>query len=118
MSTLTVTNIKKTGDTVSRDVSGVAAAWVNFNGTGTVVIRDSVNISSLIDTGTGVYNLSFSNDMAAANYVSHSSTNRSNVYGNPYAITTSNITLASYYAHGTTVYDVEYYHNSVLGDLA
>ena len=32
MSTLTVTSIKKTGETASRDASGVAAAWINFNG--------------------------------------------------------------------------------------
>jgi hypothetical protein len=118
MSTLTVTNIKKTGETVSRDVSGVAAAWVNFNGTGTVAIRDSVNISSLSDTGTGVYDVSFSNGMATADYVSNANTNRTNVYGNPFAVTVSNSTLSSYYAHGTTVYDAEYFHNSVLGDLA
>ena len=35
MSTLKVTNIQATGETASRAVSGVAAAWVNFNGTGT-----------------------------------------------------------------------------------
>ena len=32
MSTLKVTNIQATGETASRAVSGVAAAWVNFDG--------------------------------------------------------------------------------------
>lgn len=63
MSTITVTNIKATGETASRAVSGVAAAWVNFNGTGTVAIRDSVNVASLTDTGTGTYNVTFTNNM-------------------------------------------------------
>ncbi len=68
MSTLTVSNIKKTGETASRDVLGVAAAWVNFNGTGTVATRDSVNVSSLTDNGTGNYDVNFSSDMANADY--------------------------------------------------
>jgi len=68
MSTITVTNIKATGETASRSVSGVAAAWVNFNGTGTVAINDSYNISSLSDSGTGTYSISLDVDMASASY--------------------------------------------------
>ena len=68
MSTLTVTNIKATGETASRAVSGVAAAWVNFNGTGTVAIRDSQNVSSLTDGGTGIYSYTVSNSFANTNF--------------------------------------------------
>jgi hypothetical protein len=68
MSTLQVTNIKKTGETASRDVSGVAAAWVNLNGTGTVAVRDSVNVSSITDGGTSVYTANYSSAMSDANY--------------------------------------------------
>jgi len=68
MSTLTVTNIKKTGETASRDVSGVAAAWVNFNGTGTVAIRDSVNVASITDNATADFAVNFSNSMANTSY--------------------------------------------------
>ena len=68
MSTLTVTNIKATGETASRAVSGVAAAWVNFNGTGTIATRDSNNVSSLTDEGTGEYTVNLSNSFAAADY--------------------------------------------------
>ena len=45
-----------------------AKAWVNFNGTGTVSIRDDLNIASLTDNGTGDYTLNFSNNMGNANY--------------------------------------------------
>ena len=69
MSTITVTNIKATGETASRAVSGVAAAWCNFNGTGTVSIRDSINVASLTDNGLGSHSISFSNIMDNANYV-------------------------------------------------
>jgi hypothetical protein len=43
-------------------------AWVNFNGTGTVAIRASGNVSSITDNGTGDYTVNFSNAMADANY--------------------------------------------------
>jgi hypothetical protein len=43
-------------------------AWVNFNGQGTVAIRDSYNVSSVTDNTTGQYTINFSNNMANANY--------------------------------------------------
>ena len=70
MSTLKVTNIQATGETASRAVSGVAAAWVNFNGTGTIAARDSENVSSLVDRATGRYDFNLTNAMtSSSNYV-------------------------------------------------
>ena len=46
-------------------------AWVNFNGTGTVAIRASGNISSITDNGTGDYTVNFTNAMPDANYAYH-----------------------------------------------
>jgi hypothetical protein len=43
-------------------------AWVNFNGTGTVAIRASFNVSSITDNGTGDYTVNFTNALADANY--------------------------------------------------
>jgi hypothetical protein len=43
-------------------------AWVNFNGTGTVAIRGSGNVSSITDNGTGDYTINFTTAMADANY--------------------------------------------------
>jgi hypothetical protein len=45
-----------------------ARAWVNFNGTGTVAIRASGNVSSLTDLGTGSYQVNFTTAMPDANY--------------------------------------------------
>jgi hypothetical protein len=45
-----------------------ARAWVNFNGTGTVAINESGNVSSITDEGTGLYTLNFSTAMPDANY--------------------------------------------------
>lgn len=43
-------------------------AWVNFNGTGTIAIRASGNVSSITDNGTGDYTVNFTNAMPDANY--------------------------------------------------
>jgi len=55
----------------------LAKAWVNFNGQGTVAIRDSYNVSSITDLGTGQYLVNFSTARSNANYV-----NFINVAGN------------------------------------
>lgn len=43
-------------------------AWVNFNGTGTVAIRESGNVSSITDNGSGDYTVNFTTAMSDANY--------------------------------------------------
>lgn len=45
-----------------------ARAFVNFNGTGTVAIRGSSNVSSITDNGTGSYTINFSTAMSDTNY--------------------------------------------------
>jgi hypothetical protein len=49
-------------------MTGIAKAWCNFNGTGTVAIRDSFNVSSITDNGTGDYTVNFTTAMPNANY--------------------------------------------------
>ena len=43
-------------------------AWVNFNGTGSVSIRDDYNVSSITDHGTGDYTVNFDTNMSNSNY--------------------------------------------------
>jgi hypothetical protein len=43
-------------------------AWVNFNGTGTVAIRGSGNVTSITDNGVGDYTINFTTAMVDANY--------------------------------------------------
>jgi len=49
-------------------------AWVNFDGNNTVSIRDSGNVSSITDRGTGEYTVNFSTAMPDANYAGHLNT--------------------------------------------
>lgn len=46
----------------------VARAWVNFNGSGTVAIRDSYNVTSITDNNVGDWTVNFATAMANANY--------------------------------------------------
>lgn len=69
MSTLKVNNITDTsGGSSNLTVPGAAKAWVNFNGRNTPSIRDSFNVSSITDLGTGKYKITFTNSLANANY--------------------------------------------------
>lgn len=45
-----------------------ARAWVNFNGTGTVAIRQSGNVTSITDNGVGLYTINFTTAMSDATY--------------------------------------------------
>lgn len=68
MSTLRVDAIQNRtgGDLIT--AKGMARAWVNFNGTGTVAIRTSFNVTSITDNGTGAYTVNFTTAMADADY--------------------------------------------------
>lgn len=43
-------------------------AWINFDGL-TNTINDSFNVASITDNGTGSYTITFTENMASANYV-------------------------------------------------
>lgn len=56
-----------------------ARAWVNFNGTSTVSIRDSGNVSSITDNGTGHYTVNLTTAMEDASYCIVGTAKTSNV---------------------------------------
>lgn len=87
-----------------------ARAWVNFNGTGTVAIRDSGNVSSITDNGTGAYRVNFTTAMNSTNYstvgaVQRGSTNNDIVFrlNNTGGQTTTSVSIAT--GTGTTAVD-------------
>jgi len=106
---------------------GLAKTWVNFNGTGTIAADDSLNLSSLSDGGTGLYDINVTSAFARTNHCSTgsiigdgSTSNRS------YALvasissnTTSKIDIATVNANVTEAYR-DYANISVadFGDLA
>ena len=67
-STITMNSGSVIQDPPGTAPSYLCRAWVNFNGTGTVAIRASGNVSSITDNGTGTYNVNFTNAMPDVNY--------------------------------------------------
>ena len=69
MSTLRADTIQSTGGgAATLTKQSAAKAWVNFNGTGTIAARDSFNLSSLTDNGTGDISVNFSSSMSNDDY--------------------------------------------------
>ena len=67
--------VNSTADGLRVDYDGtvnqqrIAKAWVNYNGTGTIAIEDSYNVSSLTDDATGKWDVNFSTAMSSADFV-------------------------------------------------
>ena len=84
-------------------------AWVNFNGTGTVAIRASGNVSSITDVGVGIYTVNFTTAMPDANYAPQVAVqNRS----------TSQNTLTQFIGITASAAPLANYENNALIDIA
>jgi hypothetical protein len=81
-------------------------AWVNFNGTGTVAIRGSGNVSSITDNGVGNYTANFTTAMVDVNYSTNITGTRSTgVYNCIPALNASALpttTGVSFFTHQTS----------------
>ena len=110
-------------------VNGSAKAWVNFNGSGTVAIRDSFSTASITDVGTGEYTVNLSNTMANADYASNGSASADSApsqsviimnfspSGNANVAPSTTATRVAATVIGASK-DAVYVHYSVHGDLA
>ena len=84
-------------------------AWVNFNGTSTVAIRASGNVSSITDGGTGIYTINFTTALVDANYSICASCGRSsgsfagNVVEAPASAAPTTSALAIYTVRSDTI---------------
>ena len=63
-----MTVVGEGGTTTTNLQQGLGKSWVNFDGTGTIAARDSLNVGSLTDNGTGDYTVNFTNAIDNANY--------------------------------------------------
>jgi hypothetical protein len=100
-----------------------ARAWVNFNGTGTVDIRASGNVSSITDNGTGDYTVNFTTAMPDLNYATTfglvqdtSSVNVVGVKSTDYSVATSSVRFqlgrSSAVANGFSDEDIQFVYVS------
>ena len=68
MSTLKADTIQSTGGgAATLTKQSAAKAWVKFDGTGTLAVKSSFNVSGVTDDGTGINTISFTNSMSSAN---------------------------------------------------
>ena len=100
-------------------VNGSAKAWVNFNGTGTIAARDSFNVASLTDNGTGNYTVTFSNAFGAADYASVASGNNALSLQYPFQASNSSASAFQIGAYNLSTFaDMADVHGTAHGDLA
>ena len=109
MSTLRVNSLLNAAGTDTPAIDGLAKAWVKFNGTGTVAISGSFNVSTITDLGNGHYQVNFTNAMPDTNYAVVMYNNANSTTSNPFALgnqyaggmgnfTTSSVQMTSYSA--------------------
>jgi hypothetical protein len=100
-----------TDEIVDTNSNQICKAWVNFNGSGTVAIRDSYNVSSVTDNGTGDFSVNFTAAMPSANYSSVSGA------GWDSASTATGITIRTYTRATTYVRITCFYNSTAAGRL-
>ena len=68
--TLLTTAVAKSegGANTTNIAQGLAKAWLNLGGDGTIAIRDSFNIASVADNATGRYTPTLTNNMSSDDY--------------------------------------------------
>jgi hypothetical protein len=135
MSTLKADTIQNTsGGAVTLTNQSAAKAWINFNGTGTVAVRSSLNTSSITDVAQGSYTPNVSGAFNDANYAPSGNAAVSTAgaggrfiqFGSNYDagaldpnFTTTSFSVNCFYPiTDGDEYDVEYITISVHGDLA
>ena len=65
----TLTDASSNNSTAMSTINqGTAKAWLSMNGTGTIAVRDSFNITSISDEGVGLTNVTIASDMSDGNY--------------------------------------------------
>ena len=81
-SELRITTLANNAGTESVDtayvINGTLKQWIHYDGTGTVSTRESLNVSGLVDNGTGSYTVNLSNSMNTKNYAQVTNGGRGN----------------------------------------
>ena len=123
MSTLKVATIQDTSgnnsSTPEQVFQGRAKAWVNFNGSGTVSIRDSFNVSSVTDNNQGDFSVNFTTAMANANYAASLATGDTDDYdrfASIHSYTSSSLRMFTINNDSDVLRDTDNNHVIVFGD--
>ena len=121
MSTVVAQNFKDPTTLKTVDAAYITSGlkvWIDFNGNGTVSIRTSLNVSSLVDGGTGLYTINYTSALSAAvSPASGMAGNSTALMSNHGAVTASSFASRVFSDSGTD-WDRDYDSLLVAGDLA
>jgi len=101
---------------------GLAKSWSLVNGTGTIAVRDTFNVASITDVGTGYVRNNLTNSMSSANYTCIGGV-RNSSDGDCFWQSLNDVNATSNYQSysmqsNTTAKDAQYLNASIEGDLA
>ena len=102
---------------------GTSKSWIHFNGSGTVAIQESLNISSLTDVNTGEYKTIFTNNKDSTLFCADSSTrgdgsNNNNRTAACKIAATSEVEFSSFACSGGGAEDLAQNYGHTMGTLA
>tara|TARA_R100000655_G_scaffold46440_1_gene83368 strand:- start:1095 stop:1511 length:417 start_codon:yes stop_codon:yes gene_type:complete len=104
---------------------GLVKCWINYTGISTTAERDSFNVTSLTDEGTGKTTITIANDMANANYSGYYYTNADantayTNFANGHTGGFGGFATGSFKNNAYSSTDVDSFQNlsGILGDLA
>ena len=125
---LTTAVAKSEGGAVTTNIAqGLAKAWLSMNGTGTIAVRDSFNMTGITDQGTGLTTVTIANNMSSAEYsvggvsgtyINNSDNVRFGLSTEAEAPTSTLFRTITRIANTNSNADVTYSFTQVFGDLA
>lgn len=123
MSLIRVDNFGPSAGGTTYSARGIAKAWVNFNGTGTVAVRDSENVSSLTDNQQGYYNINWASSFSATDYAMTSNAQNGNAgdynrVSSSMPFSTSYAPISTWASSDQVRYDPVHVQAKAHGDLA
>jgi hypothetical protein len=120
-------DIQGEGTATTNLQQGLAKAWLSMNGTGTIAVRDSFNMTGITDQGTGLTTVTIANNMSSAEYsvggasgtfIANSDNVRFGLSTETEPPTSTLFRTITREANDDTNRDVTYSFTQVFGDLA
>ena len=101
---------------------GTAKSWSLINGTGTIAVRDTFNVASITDVGTGYYRNNLTSSMSTVNYTCIGGV-RNSSDGDCFWQSLNDVNATNHYQSysmqsDTNAKDAQYLNASIEGDLA
>lgn len=114
----TSTYVSDGGAVSQNTVHSLTKTWVTINGTGTIAARDSLNVGSLTDNGTGKYDINFTNNFGNTNYCMVVGGFGGSGTGSNYSVSLNTTAESNVRGYAGSYVDADPLPCTALGDLA